>query len=184
MGLPDVKDTRLLVAGVAAFVALMAYLAVAFVNTHASNGPTASESSKLVPWVDAGSKLVPVRFGKHAYSVHVAPLAPAKPGTYGALVPTLISSPPDGRRFVVGLWLKGRGKGRVGVSVDEFRPGATSVYVIQTTVPVTRRWHYFTFNGRVKGDWLGLGMYVYRPTGAGPRTWFAVRGLTANLRQR
>jgi len=181
--LPYSKDTRLLVAGVAAIVTLTAYLAVAFVNTHASNGPTASQANKLVPWVQVGSKLVPVPFGKQAYSVRVVPLTPAKPGTYGALVPTLIPSPPDGRRFVVGFWLKGTSSGRVGVSIDEFRPGATSVYVIQATVPVSRRWHHVTFRGRVKGDWLGLGMYVYRPTGANPKTWFAVRGLTAVLRQ-
>jgi hypothetical protein len=179
--LPASSDSRLLLAGIVAALALVAYLAVAFANTHASNGPTANESSKLVPWVAADSKLVPHPFGKHAYAVRVTPLTPAKPGTYGALVPTLLPSPPSGRRFVVGLWLKGAGLGRVGVSVDEFSPGASSVYVIQTAVPVTRRWQHFTFEGRVKGSWLGLGMYVYRPTGVGRRTWFAVRGLTVNL---
>lgn len=181
MRLPASSDSRLLLAGVAVSLALVAYLAVAFATTHASNGPTANESSKLVPWVAADSKLVPHLFGKHAYAVRATPLTPAKPGSYGVLVPTLLPSPPSGRRFVVGLWLKGASPGRVGVSVDEFSPGATSVYVIQTTVPVTRRWRHFTFKGRVKGSWLGLGMYVYRPTGIGRRTWFEVRGLTVGL---
>jgi hypothetical protein len=179
--LPASRDSRLLLAGIVASLALVAYLAVAFANTHASNGPAPGAIDRTAPWVPHDSKLVPVRYGKHAYAARVTPTAPAEPGSYGALVPTLVSSPPSGSRFIVGFWLKGTKVGRVGVVVDEFRPGATSVYVVQTTVPVTPKWRYFTFRGRVRGSWLGLGMYVYRATGVGPRTWFAVRGLTAGI---
>jgi hypothetical protein len=95
------------------------------------------------------------------------------------LVPDLVSQPPPGRRFVVGLWLRGAPPGPVGVAIDEFSPGATSVYVVQTTVHASPRWHHFTFRARIEGSWLGLGMYVSRQTEAAGRTWFAVRGLTA-----
>jgi hypothetical protein len=104
---------------------------------------------------------------------------------YGALVPTLASDPPPGRKWVVGLWLKGASPGRIGVEVDEFSPGATSVYIVNTTVPATARWHHFSFPLRVKGRWLGLGMYVYRlrQTEFTAQTWFAVRGLKLGLRR-
>ena len=174
---PDSNDTRLLLAGVVAFLALMAYLAVAFANTHAYGSLTAPDLD-LGPWTPHASNLVHVPRGKKGFAVRVSPAAR---GSYGALVPTLVLQPPPGRRFVVGLWLKGSRGDRIGVEVDEFSPGATSVYVVQTTVPATARWHHFTFNGRVKGRWLGLGMYVYRQNNGAARTWFAVRDLTVTL---
>lgn len=184
MRLPASHDSRLLLAGVVASLALVTYLAVAFATTHASNGPVQSGLNKVAPFVPSSSKLTPISRGKGlGYTVRVTPTAPGKPGSYGALVPTLVPDPPSHRTCVIGLWVKGRSPGRVGVEVDEFSPGVTSVYVVQTTVPVTARWRHFTFRARVKGTWLGLGMYVYRPTGVGRRTWFAVRGLTAVLRQ-
>lgn len=180
MRVPDSKDTRLLVAGIAAFVALMVYLAVAFVNTHAS----IVAANKVAPWTPYHAKLIPVprrsRRGKVlSYDVRAVP---TKTGSYGGLIPTLVPDPASGRRYAVGLWLKGsRRGGPVGVSIDEFSPGVNSVYVVNTTVPVTPKWRHFTFDLRVKGTWLGLGMYVYRSTGAGRKTWFALRGLTASL---
>jgi hypothetical protein len=180
--LPASNDTRLLLAGAVAFLALVAYLGVAFANTHATSGIIPSRASPFGPWTPSASKLVRVRSGKkRGLAVRVSPI---KRGGYGALVPTLVLNPPPGRRFVVGLWLRGARPGRIGVEVDEFRPGATSVYLVNTTVPATAKWHHFTFKGRVKGRWLGLGMYVYRQTGAARRTSFTVRDLTVALRSR
>jgi hypothetical protein len=173
--LPASRDTRLLLAGIAAVVALVAYLGVAFVDTHAS----IATATKVAPWTPHSSELVPIplaRRGKYAVRVN-----PTKQGSYGALVSTLLAQPPDGRRFTIHLTLKGARGDPIGVVVDEFRPGATSVYVVNTTVPAMRRWHHFTFSGRVQGSWLGLGMYVYRQNNGVKRTWFALRGLTVTL---
>jgi hypothetical protein len=181
--LPESKDTRLLLAGVVTFVAFVAYLSVAFVNTHASSGASSpSTVNKVAPWTPYGSNLIagsPTKGG--GYVVHVLP-AQTK-SNYGAIVPTLVSEPTPGERFRVGLWLRGTrtrrsGADRIGVEVDEFRPGATSVKVVETTVPVTARWRHFTFSGRVKGRWLGLGLAVFRSASGSPRARFALRNLT------
>jgi hypothetical protein len=175
--LPQANDTRLLLVGVVAFAALMAYLAVAFANTHAASGT--GLTSPFGPWTPSASKLTRVPRGKAGgFSIWVTPAK--RTGTYGALVPTLVLNPPE-RNFVVSLWLKGNRPGPIGITVDEFSPGVTSVYLVQKTVPATPRWHRLTFRGRVKGTWLGLGMYVYRETSATAKTWFAIRDLTVRL---
>lgn len=172
------KDTRLLVAGIVAFLALVVYLGVAFANTHASSGAIQG-APYYGYWVPHASKLVRLPGQKRrGLSFRVTPTTS---GSYGALVPTLASDPPPGRKFVVGLWLRGSRPGRIGITIDEFSPGATSVYVINTTVPATSRWRHFTFRGRVRGRWLGLGMYVYRLPHGRQDKWFEVRGLTAAL---
>lgn len=158
----------------------MVYLAVAFVNTHAS----IVAANKVAPWTPYHAELLPVprrsRRGKVlSYDVRVAP---TKTGSYGGLIPTLIADPASGRRYTVDLWLKGsRRGGPVGVEVDEFSPGANSVYVLNTTVPVRPKWRHFSFNLRVKGTWLGLGMYVYRQNSPVAKSWFSLRKLTAAL---
>ena len=177
---PTATDTRLLVVGVAAFLALVVYLAVAFATTHPVGLATAaSQSNKVAPWTPSGSKLVP---GPRARGGYVVRVIPAARGIYGALLPTLVANPTPGHKFVVGLALRAPRPGRIGVTVDEFRPGATSVYVVQKTVPATARWRRFTFRGRVEGTWLGLGMYVYRvERGRGRRTSFALRNLSVTV---
>jgi hypothetical protein len=158
-------------------VALVAYLAVAFASVHAST----VAANHVAPWTPYNARLIAVSRGKgRGYDVRVKP---AKAGGYGGLIPTLVSDPPSGRRYAIGLWLKGSSRGGpVGVEIDEFSPGVQSVYLVSTTVPVTPRWHHFTFDLRVKGTWLGLGMYVHRQTSAAAKTWFALRNLTAGLR--
>ncbi len=181
MSLPD-SDTRLLLAGVAALVALMAYLGVAFAGTHASvaSGP----ANRLAPWTPYHSTLVAVPLRKpRGFAVRVSPATNglgAGP-SYGAVVQTLVSNPVPGRRYAVGLWLRGIRPGLIGFEFNEFR-GTESVYPFQTTFPATTRWHHYTFRVRVKGDWLGLAIYVYRPSTAGRRTWFELRGLTVEAR--
>jgi hypothetical protein len=174
------KDTRLLVAGGAAFLALVVYLAVAFANTHASSGAVGpSGSPYLGSWIPHNSKLAPIP-GQRKGVVAVR-VRPSGPGTYGALVPTLAAAPPPGHRYVIGLSLRAVRPGRVAIAIDEFSPGASSVYVVNETVPVTSRWRRFTFSGRIKGRWLGLGMYVSRAAEAHKRNSFDVRGLIAAL---
>ncbi|HEU5477567.1 MAG TPA: hypothetical protein VFU64_07055 [Gaiellaceae bacterium] len=180
MRLPTSSDTRLLVAGVAAFLALAAYLAVAFATTHTAAGlataPTI-RTNRVAPWTPSGSKLVA---GPRARAGYVVRVTPTGRGIYGALLPTLVANPAPGHRFLVGLSLRGAGPGRIGVTIDEFRPGATSVYVVQKTVPTTARWRRFTFRGRIEGNWLGLGMFVFRVE-RGRRTSFALRDLSVTV---
>jgi hypothetical protein len=175
--LPDSADSRLLLAGVVAVLALVAYLGVAFARTHVSAAASPS-GPNIAPWVPLDSKFVRLaRRKEHSFSVRFERAGKGRRGTYGALVPTLVPQPKSGRRYVVGLWLKASRPGRIGIEVDEFSPAAESVYLVNTTVHATRSWRHFTFDVPVKGTWLGLGMYVYR-TDRGHRTWFAVRDLT------
>ena len=175
MRLPRSNDSRLLLAGVVAFVALVAYVAVAFANTHVLSAGT----SKVAPWTTYQAIAVPVRLGKRGkYAVH---LVPTRAGTYGGLVSNLVSNPTSGHTYLVGLWIKGSTGGPVGVEIDEFAPGATSVYVVDTTVTVGPKWHHYTFKVPVKGTWLGLGMYLHRETSREAKTSFVVKGLTAAL---
>ena len=177
------KDTRLLVAGIVAFLALVVYLGVAFANTHASNGLTVSAASKVAPWTPYGSALIPIPLAeKGKYAVRVVPAGGAATlGSYGALVPTLIPLPAPGARFVVGLQLKDAHPGKIGIQIHEFRSGFASKYLVDTTVPVTARWRRFTFRGRVKGSWTGLSLYVYRLASQPRKPRFMLRGLTVNL---
>ncbi len=169
------SDTRLLFVGIAASLALVVYLAVAFAFTHPSSGSVAVNN--VAPWVPHDSSLVAGRRSKEGdHVVRVTPRAKV----YGALLPTLVAGPTPGRRYVVGLWLRGAVPGRIGVEVDEFRPGATSVYKIETTVRATAKWHHHTFRLRVKGSWLGLGMYVYR-IDEQHRTWFEASDPTVSV---
>jgi hypothetical protein len=176
--LPDSSDSRLLLAGVGAFVALVVYLGVAFATTHVS--AAGGLGNPVAPWTPHGSKLVKVPRGKKGdFAVRVIPIAR---GSFGALAPTVVANPPE-RKFVVGLWLKAAHPGPIAVSLDEFSPAKTSVYVVNTTVPATATWRHFTFRGRVDGTWLGLGMYVSRQSQFGRKTWFAVRDLAVSFRR-
>jgi hypothetical protein len=180
MRVSHAMDNRLLLAGVAAALALVVYLAVAFANTHASNSAAASSSGDpFAPWVPkyhSTLALVPGRRGG-GIEVHVSR---GWVGAYGAVVPTLVSQPPSGRRVVVSLRLRGSGKSPFEILVDEFPAGPD---IIQTTVPATRRWHRYTFSAKVKGRWLGLGLYVGRSTKGAESRSFGVRALTVRLRK-
>ncbi|HEY3550346.1 MAG TPA: hypothetical protein VGK69_04775 [Gaiellaceae bacterium] len=175
MRLSPAYDNRLLLAGVAASLALVAYLAVAFANTHAADSPVASGPGPFAPWVPKyHSTLAAGKGGGTA--VHVSS---GWIGAYGAVVPTLVAEPPPGRRLVVGLGLRAPGHSPIEVMVDEFPEGPK---IIDKMVPATRRWHRYTFSARIKGRWLGLGMYVGSSTDGHLSRWFATRGLTAKLR--
>lgn len=186
MRLPASTDTRLLVAAVAATVALVAYLGVAFADTHATSGPVvSSQGNEVAPWTPYGSQLIPVPRKKGGgFSVRVIPATrhPAPGTSYGALVPTLVQSPTPGTRFVVGLRLKAAGRGKLGVQIHVFRSGLPSRYLVDTTVRATRQWHRFTFRGRITGTWLGLAVYVYRTANAGAQPGFAIEDLTLRTR--
>lgn len=194
--LPGSSDTRVLLAGLVAFVGLVAYVAVAYVHTHALTPTTQSIARKLArelePWTPDGSNLVPVPQKGGGFAVRVSPMTR---GSYGVRVPTLVYLPRPGRRFVISLWLKGsrtgqaggRGsrQGRIGVSLSEPGVGgASQLAEVDTSVPAETRWRKFTFNGRVEGHRLGLALNVWRNIYRRadiPRTWFEVRGLTVKL---
>jgi hypothetical protein len=179
MRLPDSADSRLLLAGIVAVLALVAYLGVAFARTHVSAAAATPTGPHIAPWVPHDATFVRLaRRREHSFSVRFEPSGKGRRRTYGALVPTLLPQPKSGSRYAVGLWLKASRPGRIGITVDEFSPAASSVYLVNTAVRATRSWRHVTFDVRVKGTWLGLGMYVYR-TDRGHRTWFAVRDLTA-----
>lgn len=174
------SDTRLLAVGVLASLALVAYLAVAFATTHALSGSVPVATNKFAPWVPkyhSTLALVPRRNGG-GMKVHVER---DWTGAYGAVVPTLVSQPPSGQRVVVSLSLRAPRKTPVEVVVDEFPSGANPDIVL-TTVPARHRWRHYTFSARVKGQWLGLGMYVGSDTNGVVHKWFAVRGLTVEMR--
>jgi hypothetical protein len=171
-----------LLAGVAAVLALVAYLAVAFANTHASaSTPSAAPSppDPFAPWIPKYHSTLALGSRKEGggIAVHVRH---GWIGAYGAVVPTLVSHPPPGQRVVVGLSLRAPRKTPIEVVVDEF-PAGRSPDIILRTVSATARWHDYTFGARVKGRWLGLGMYVGSDAKGVLYRWFAVRGLTVEM---
>lgn len=180
--LPGSGDTRVLLAGVAAFLALVIYVAVAYAGTNATAAiPT------VAPFVPNASKLVPVPpAATRRFAVRVTPL---DVGNYGALVSTLVYQPRPGRRFVLSLWLRGSPTGQISgsrpggilISVGEQGEGGASTrYVVHTTVPAETRWHRFAFSRRVVGSRLSISLYVsrnvYRRSDVA-RSWFEVRRL-------
>jgi hypothetical protein len=170
--LPVSNDTLVFVAGVAALVGLLAYVGVAFANARVP----VDVAKEVAPWTAFGSRLVPLPLEKgRGYAVRVIPAT--RGASFGAVVQTFVPNPTPGRTYVVGLWLKGSSPGRIGVELNEFRPGV-SRYPVETTVPATRRWHHYMFSVRVHGTWLGLAVYIYRQTNGHKRTWFVLRGLT------
>jgi hypothetical protein len=187
------SDTRVLLAGLAAFIALVVYVGVAFTNTHATPVSAQTRASEVAPWIPVyGPKLDPVPLTGGGFAVRVTPTSV---GSYGALVSTVVYKPPPGRRFVISLGLRGsrpgqaggRGSrpGRIGVFVNELGlGGASALHAVNTTVPAKESWHQFTFRGRVEGRRLSLAVYVYRNIFRRAdlsRTWFEVRDLTATL---
>jgi hypothetical protein len=181
LSLPETNDTRLFLAGIVALVALVAYLAVAFANTHSLTVLPPSLASKVAPWTPSAAKFVAIPRGKaRGYTVRVTPLRSARRGRYGAVVQTLVLHPKPRTKYVVSLWLRGARPGPISVELNEFR-GRVSRYPVKATVPATPRWHHFTFGLRVKGGWLGLAMYVSRPIAPPARSWFEIRELGASI---
>jgi hypothetical protein len=183
LSLPNTNDTRLFLAGIVAFLALVAYLAVAFADIHSPPvtvlGP--SLASKVAPWTPYAAKFVAIPRGKgRGYIVRVTPLRSARRRSYGALVQTLVLHPKPRTKYVVSLWLRGARPGPISVELNEFR-GRVSRYPLENTVPATPHWHHFTFGLRVKGSWRGLAMYVSRPVAPPARSWFEIRDLGASI---
>lgn len=180
--LPTSNDTRLLVVAVALFVALVAYLGVAFANTRA----TVDIAREVAPWTPYGSTLLPgPPKTRGRFAVHVIPSehSAGSIGSYGALAPTLVSEPSPGAKFAVGLWLKTARPGEIGIQIHEFRSATPSHYLVDTTVAAKPSWRHYVFRGRVNGSWTGLSMYVFRPTLPAPKRSpsFVIRGLTVKL---
>jgi hypothetical protein len=178
---PAASDTRLLVAGLAAFLTLVIYLAVAFAGTHASAVQAPILTNKFAPWVPKYHSTLAFVSGVRSRGVEVR-VVRGWVGDYGAVVPTLVAQPPPRHMVVVSLWLRASGRSPIEVLVDEF-PAGPNPNLFDKTVPATTRWHRYTFSAPIKGTWLGLGMFVGRSTNGHTDKSFAVRGLTVELRR-
>jgi hypothetical protein len=177
---PQSKDTRLLVAGVVAFLALVVYLGVAFARTHTSSASTPTVTNPFLPWVPKyhSTLALVTRTQRGGIAVHVLP---RWTGEYGAVVPTLVAQPPPGSTVVVHLRLRGPGPAPIRVLIDEF-PAGPHPNLVDTTVPASAHWRRYTFRAQVKGRWLGLGLFVGRDTDGRVNKLFAVRGLEVQVR--
>ena len=181
LSLPNTNDTRLFFAGALALLALVVYLAVAFANTSVPVTVLApSLASKVAPWTPYAAKFAAIPRGKaRGYIVRATPLRSVHKTSYGALVDTLVLHPKPRTGYLVSLWLRGAGPGPISVELNEFR-GRVSRYPVKTTVPVTPHWHHYTFGLTVKGNWLGIAMFVSRPVAPPSRSWFEIRDLGAS----
>ena len=186
MRLPASNDTRLLVVGVAAFVALVAYLGVAL-RRHARHGR--HREREVAPWTPYGSTLraraaedagEAGRAGDRVGAGRRFDRELRRPGSDARPC-----EPTAGATFAVGLWLKTSPAG-----ADRRPDPRVSARRRRATTSSTRRcrrrprWHHFTFRGQVNGSWTGLSMYVFRPTMAAPKPSpaFVIRGLAVKLR--
>lgn len=174
------KDTRLLVVGVVAFLAFVVYLGAAFARTHTSSGATPTTANPFLPWVPKYHSTLRLLPRTKGGGIAVQAL-PRWIGEYGAVVPTLAAQPPPGSTVVVHLRLRAPGQAPIRILIDEFPAGANP-NLVDTTVPASARWRRYTFRARVKGRWLGLGMFVGRDTDGRASKWFAVRGLAVRVR--
>jgi hypothetical protein len=180
---PSQNGTVILVTGVVAALALIAYLSVAFASTSHVRSTSAARAGHRArpfgPWEPFNARFRHLRGAAGRTPVQVVPLSL---GTYGARVPTIVLNPVRGHRFLVGLSLEGSGP-PVGIEVVEFGPHSPDRYVGSRLVRVTSRWHHFTVAGRVtRGSWSGLQLVVYRSGEIPLGSWFAVRDLTVTVR--
>lgn len=178
------NGTVILVTGVVAALALIAYLSVAFASTSSVRATTAAratqKASPFGPWEPFNATFRHLRGAVGRTPVRVVPL---RLGTYGARVPTIVLNPVRGHRFLVGLSLEGS-ETPVGIEVVEFGPPSPNRYLGSRLTRVTSKWHHFTVAGRVtRGSWSGLELVVYRSGEIPLGSWFAVRDLTVTVRR-
>lgn len=176
------NDTRLLVAGAAAFLALVAYLAVAFATTHNSlAGPTVPTiRSKVGPWTGHASSLARVRGGsKGGLTLRVTPVGA---GLYGVEIKKLFIPRPLRHAFALSIRLRARRPSRVLVQINH---GSASPkgYLVNTAVVAGRKWRRFTFRGRLEGG-NGLGLFFGQTTKRRAKRWFELRNLSVRAGRR
>lgn len=182
------NDTRVLIAGVAAFLALVAYLAVAFATARsspavvASVGATRGEAQMVGPWRARGSKLVRVlRATGGRLAVRVTPVTA---GLYGVEIQQLVLTPALRRGFALSFWLRGRSPSRLLVQINTGALEPPIRYLVHTTAVARRRWHRFTYHGRLKGRGTRLGLFVGQTTHTVARRWFELRDLSVGPSRR
>lgn len=182
--LPRSNDSRLLVAGVAAFLALVAYLAVAFATTR--NSPTAAVTvatvrSKVGPWTARDSSLARDRGAAGAgLEVRVTPVGS---GLYGVEIKELYLARALRRGFTFSVQLRARRPSRVLVQINH---GSASPmgYLVDTTVVAGRRWRRFTYRGRLEGGGNAIGPFFGQTVKRAAGRWFEVRDLSVRARRR
>lgn len=177
------NDTGLLVAGLAAFVALVAYLAVAFATAGGSPAVIAAHSAAqmLGPWRARDAKLARIsRTRGRRLAVRVTPLAS---GLYGAEVQQFTVTPAQGRGFTLSFRVRGRSRSRLLVQINTGALDPPIRYLAHTTVVAGRKWHRFTYHGRLGGR-TGLGLFVGQTTNSSARRWFEIRDLSLRAARR
>jgi hypothetical protein len=181
------NDTGLLLAGAAAFVALVAYLAVAFVLAGSSPAVVAAQrtvanpAQMLGPWRARDARLARIsRTRGRRLAVRVTPL---KSGLYGAEVQQLAVTPAMSRGFTLSFRVRGRTPRRLLVQINTGALNPPIRYLAHTTVVAGRKWHRFTYHGRLRGL-TGLGLFVGQETSSSARRWFEIRDLSVRAARR
>jgi hypothetical protein len=184
--LPRSNDTRLLVAGVVAFVALVAYLGVAYATARNSPAVVAAvrnqgKPQKIGPWTARTANLARLpRTTKGRLAIRVSPMSA---GLYGVEIKQLALSPALRRGFALSFGLRDRGSSRLLVQINH---GSASPmgYLVDTTVVAGRRWRSFTYRGRLEGGGTGLGLFVGQKPKTAAKRWFEIRDLSVRASRR
>jgi hypothetical protein len=133
--LPRSNDTRLLIAGVVAFLALVAYLGVAYARARSSPAVAAAvrnlaKPQKIGPWTARSSNLARVRrTTRGALAIRVVPQSA---GLYGIEIKELALGPALRRGFALSVGLRARRPSRLLVQINH---GSASPlgYLVNTT---------------------------------------------------
>jgi hypothetical protein len=202
LGLPRSSDNGILIAGIAVFLALVAYLAVAFATASGSSvvvatvttprgrvttterrvGPAPSVAQLVGPWRARSSHLV--RLGSKRGRRVAVRVSPLDRGLYGVEVQQLRLAPALRRGFVLSLVLRARRSGRLLVQINTgaFEPPIR--YLLNKRVAVGRTWHRFVYHGRVAGRRTGLGLFVGQTTHTVAGRGFELRDLSVRAGRR
>jgi hypothetical protein len=174
------NDTRLLVAGVAAFLALVAYLAVAFATTR--NSPTAAVNvatvrSKVGPWTGRASSLARVRGAGASKGGLTLRVTPVGAGLYGVEIKKLFIPRPLRHAFAFSVQVRARRPSRILVQINH---GSASPrgYLVSRTVVVGRKWRRLTYRIGLGGGGNGIGPFFGQTTQGDAKRWFEIRGLS------
>jgi hypothetical protein len=178
--LPRSNDTRLLIAGVVAFLALVVYLGVAYARARSSPAVAAAvrnlaKPQKIGPWTARSSNLARVRrTTRGALAIRVVPQSA---GLYGIEIKELALGPALRRGFALSVGLRARRPSRLLVQINH---GSASPlgYLVNTTAVAGRRWHRFTFRGRLEDGGNRLGLFIGQKTKTAAGRWFEIRRLS------
>ena len=180
------NDTRLLIAGVVAFLALVVYLGVAFAKARTSPTIVAAardqrKPQKIGPWTARTSKLARLpRTTGGGLAIRVTPMTV---GLYGIEIKHLRLAPALRRGFALSVRLRGSRPSRLLVQINTGSSPPIR-YLLHTTVVVSRRWRRFTYRGRLGDRGMGLGLFIGQTTHRAAGRWFEVRDVSVGASRR